>query len=169
MALFKPTVMKNRLVDLDLQTLESLGIKGLVLDVDNTLSRHLEQTPLDGVSDFVNKMKSHGIKMIILSNSKRERVEPFAKLLSLDFEFGAKKPLCGGLNRAIGRMGLEKDKVLLCGDQLFTDMLCGNLSGVKTLLVAPVHTENRVGFKIKRFFERPFLRAYKKTKGDDKL
>ena len=66
-------------------------------------------------------------------------------------------------------MNLKKDEVMLCGDQLFTDMLCGNLYGIKTLLVTPAHMEDKTGFKIKRFFERPFVSKYRKNKEKDIL
>lgn len=166
MALFKPTVMRNRLFDINADTLKKLGVKGLVLDVDNTLSRHFDKTPFEGIDEFLKDMKDGGIKLIILSNSPKGRVEPFAKKLDLDFEYKAKKPLTGGLKKALCKTGLEKNEVMLCGDQLFTDMLCGNLFGVKTLLVSPVHPERGAGFKIKRFLEKPFLSRYRKNKGD---
>lgn len=169
MALFKPFMMRERLTDLSCQTLEDLGIKGLLLDVDNTLSRHFDDTPFDGIREFVEKMKKKGIKLLILSNSPKERVEPFAKSLLLEFEYNAKKPLCIGAKRAVERMNLKKDEVMLCGDQLFTDMLCGNLYGIKTLLVTPAHMEDKTGFKIKRFFERPFVSKYRKNKEKDIL
>lgn len=166
MALFKPAVMRDRLCDLNADTLKKLGVKGLVLDVDNTLSRHFDKTPFDGIDAFLKEMRDGGIKLIILSNSPKSRVEPFAKKLNLDFEYKAKKPLTGGLKKAVCRMGLSKNEVMLCGDQLFTDMLCGNLYRVKTLLVSPVHAERGAGFKIKRFLEKPFLSRYRKNKGD---
>ena len=166
MALFKPTVMRDRLADIDVDTLKKLGVKGLVLDVDNTLSRHFDQTPFEGIDAFLKEMRGSGIKLIILSNSPKSRVEPFAKKLDLDFEYKAKKPLTGGLKKALRKMELSENEVMLCGDQLFTDMLCGNFSGVKTLLVSPVHLERGAGFKIKRFLEKPFLSRYRKNKGD---
>ena len=169
MALFKPYMMLNRLTDLTPEMLEKAGVKGLLLDVDNTLSRHFDKVPFDGVTEFVKEMRQKGIKLIVLSNSPKSRVAPFAKKLSLDFECDAKKPLCGGAKRAAARMGLRKNQVMLCGDQLFTDMLCGNLWGIKTLLVTPAHAEDKLGFKIKRFFEKPFLARYEKHKGDDIL
>ena len=61
MALFKPFMMRERLTDLSCQTLEDLGIKGLLLDVDNTLSRHFDDTPFDGIREFVEKMKKKGM------------------------------------------------------------------------------------------------------------
>ena len=89
MALFKPYMMLNRLTDLTPEMLEKAGVKGLLLDVDNTLSRHFDKVPFDGVTEFVKEMRQKGIKLIVLSNSPKSRVEPFAKKLSLDFECDA--------------------------------------------------------------------------------
>lgn len=97
MALFKPAVMRDRLCDLNADTLMKLGVKWVLwLDVDNTLSRHFDKTPFDGIDTFLKEMRDGGIKLIILSNSPKSRVEPFAKKLNLDFEYKAKKPLTGG-------------------------------------------------------------------------
>ena len=165
MPVFRPTIMKGRLTMLQPAELSEMGIKGLLLDVDNTLATHFNQTPLEGIPEFLGKMSGFGIKLMIVSNARASRVEPFAEKLGLPFECLCKKPLPFGGMRAVRRMGLEKSEVLLCGDQLFTDILCGNVCGIKTLLLTPALMEDKLNFKIKRPLEKPLLRKYSRMKG----
>ncbi len=162
MALFIPYMMKNRITDLDPRELKEMGIKGLLLDVDNTLALHFDKQPLPGVEQWISEMKSEGILLTIVSNAPKHRVKPFANKLGLSFRYTCLKPLPFKLHRALKEIGLEKDEVFLCGDQLFTDMFCSHLSGIKGLLVTPVEMENKWHFKLRRILEKPLLKGYKK-------
>jgi HAD superfamily phosphatase (TIGR01668 family) len=155
-------MQKYRLTDLTVEQLKTLGVTTLLLDVDNTLSTHHSQTPLDGVEDWLNQMGQANIKMFIVSNARESRVAPFAKKLGLEFFSLCKKPLPFRLNKAIGRLGANKQEVMLCGDQLFTDMPAGNLCGIKTLLVTPAQLETGWTFRIRRRLEQPLLLKYEK-------
>ena len=64
------------------------------------------------------------------------------------------------LKKAIRRLGVNKDTVMLCGDQLFTDMPAGNLCGIKTLLVTPAQLETGWTFRLRRRLDQPLLRKY---------
>ena len=61
--MFRPTIMKKRLVNLTVQELKTMGITTLLLDVDNTLSTHHSQIPLEGVVPWLNEMKDQGINL----------------------------------------------------------------------------------------------------------
>ena len=76
MGFFIPDKRFRRITEIDCEYLKQKNIKGLILDVDNTLSTHHSQTPLTGLSEWLDEMKKNGIKLIILSNSKKERVAP---------------------------------------------------------------------------------------------
>lgn len=162
MALFKPFIMKNRIVDLTAEELKRLGVKGLLLDVDNTLALHFDKQPLPGVENWISDMKAEGIYLTIVSNAPEHRVEPFANKLELNFRFTCLKPLPQRVKKAVKEAGFKKNQVLLCGDQLFTDMLCCHLSGIRGVLVTPVEEEDKWHFKLRRRLEKPFLRRYKK-------
>ena len=161
MAIFKPTYYKRRLTDLTVEELQSAGIHTLLLDVDNTLSTHHNPNPDEGIPAFLAEMKEAGVGLIIVSNSRRARVAPFANKLGLDFFYLCKKPLPFRLNKAIKQMGADKKGMLMCGDQIFTDMPAGNLCGVQTLLLDPIEEEAGWTFRLRRFIERPMRRRYK--------
>ena len=71
--------------DLSAALLRKHGIKGLLLDLDNTLTTHDNPRPADGVPEWIETMKQNGIKLCIVSNNHPPRVKPFADMLGLDF------------------------------------------------------------------------------------
>lgn len=132
--------------------------------MDNTLTTHDNPVPLEGVTDWLDKMKAKGIKMMIVSNNSSDRVTPFANLLGLDFVPKGKKPLKNGFEEAVKIMGLPKEQIAVIGDQLFTDILGGNLFKVKSILVTPIELEKKGFLKFKRIIEKPILKHYYKKK-----
>ena len=137
------------------------NIKAVILDVDNTLTLKKGEIVLEGVMEWLSCLEKTGIKLIILSNARPKRMEKVSKKLGLSFVGYGMKPLPFGYFIAAKRMGVKVKDCAIIGDQLFTDMLGGNLAGVKTVLVSPKEIETSIGFKIKRGLERIFLKAYK--------
>lgn len=90
---FYPHAMAQRVYQITPQLLKSWGVKGLILDIDNTLTTHDNPIPDAGVSAWLEQNRREGIAMIVLSNNKPERVEPFAKILGLDYISNGAKPL----------------------------------------------------------------------------
>ncbi len=76
------------------------------------------------------------------------------------------KPLTFGLTRACRRYGLKPRQVCLIGDQIFTDIVGGNLKGVLTVLVEPYELEHKWSFRLKRRLERPLIRRFRQKKGE---
>ena len=165
MALFTPNIMLNKITDIDFSLFEKWGIKGVVLDIDNTLTLHDDPTPAKGVIEWLDAMKQKGIKFTVASNNKGERVAPFAEKLGVGFEAKAKKPLTFGLTRACKHFGLKPCQVAIIGDQIFTDVLGGNLKGIKTILVVPFEHEKGWFFRLKRKLEKPIIYIYNRKNG----
>ena len=155
--LLKPTIVLNSVLDITKDLLDSNDIKGLILDLDNTLTTHGNPTPAEGVLDWIATMKEEGISLMIVSNNRHDRVRPFAEVLGLDFISDGRKPLAFGFKKAQIKMNLHFDNIAIVGDQLFTDMLGANLKRVKTIFVFPFELEKGFFFKIKRRIEKPFL------------
>ncbi|MEG0615492.1 MAG: YqeG family HAD IIIA-type phosphatase, partial [Oscillospiraceae bacterium] len=153
----KPTIVLNSVHEITTEILAKNGIKGLILDLDNTLTTHNNPKPADGVLDWIEKMKSSGIKLMIVSNNNHNRVKPFAEVLQLEFESNGAKPLPLGFHRAAERMGIPLISIAAVGDQLFTDILGANISKIKSIFVFPFEPEKGILFAAKRFLEKPFL------------
>ena len=159
--IFRPTYVKKSVIEITLQFLKDNKIKGLILDLDNTLTTHNNPKPAEKVSEWIEELTSAGVKMMIVSNNKAERVIPFAKELGLDYVPNGRKPLTYGFRRAKDLMGLSFSEIAIVGDQIFTDILGANLARVKTIYVHPIELEAGVFFRFKRFMEKPFIRKFK--------
>lgn len=155
--LFDATVAVRSVCCISPQLLRKMGVKGLLLDIDNTLTTHDNPVPGKGVTEWIAQMKKAGIALRLVSNNHPPRVKPFAKLLGIPCICDSKKPLSDGFKRAQADMGLPKEALCVVGDQIFTDILGANLMGVKCIYVPPMEHEKTAFFKFKRFMEKPFL------------
>lgn len=159
--IFRPTYVFKSVTDIKIDFLKEKNIKGLILDLDNTLTTHNNPHPAEKVTDWIDDMKKSGIKMMIVSNNNAERVIPFAQNLGLDFVPNGRKPLATGFKKAQAIMNIPFSEIAIVGDQIFTDILGANLKRVRTIYVHPIELESGFFFKIKRFLEKPFIRKFK--------
>lgn len=160
--MLRPDIWINRVTDITLDMLKEKGIKALFLDVDNTLSTHHGTKIVDGFFRWKEEMEKSGIKLIILSNSKRFRIEPFAKRVGLDYISLAAKPFFLGYVRAAKRLGVRLGESAIAGDQIFTDVLGAKTAGCKSVLLEPIKPEEKLSFKIRRKYERKLKDKYLK-------
>lgn len=163
MNIFYPDYTFDSILDITLDFLNANKINTLLLDVDNTLTTHNHPQPISGALEWIEEMQVNGIGLIIVSNNTADRVTKFANLLKLDFVASSQKPLSTGIRQAINQVAKHKQNVAMVGDQLFTDILGGNLYGCKSILVKPIELEQHTFFKVKRKIEG-FLLKNKKTK-----
>lgn len=154
---FKPTYVFDKAGDITPEFLKKKNIKGLILDLDNTLTTHNNPEPPRSSLEWLDKMKAAGISLMIVSNNHAPRVTPFARQLELDFVSEGKKPLTFGYTKAIEKLGLEKKNVAAVGDQIFTDVLGSNLKGIRSIFVFPIEPEKGFWFRVKRKIEKAFL------------
>ncbi len=155
MSILQPDFLFFRLTKITPAFLREQGLLALALDVDNTLSTHHGQEPLAGLEDWIADMQKNGIKLILMSNAFKKRVEPFAKRIGLPFQSVSLKPLPGGYFRIARRLGVRRRSLAIVGDQYFTDVLGGKLSGVRTILVTPIAPDK---FVRRRKFEARFIK-----------
>jgi len=134
-----PDVCKDKVTEIDISLLNSLGIKGLLIDLDNTLGGYDDSLPPQEVIEWMNALTAAGISVCIMSNnSHKERVSAYAQALCIKWKNLALKPLPFKMGRARKEMGLKRKEVLVVGDQVLTDLLAGKLGRMKTLLVTSV-------------------------------
>ena len=159
--MFKPNLYKLKVTDIKTSDLKALGVNTLFLDVDNTLSTHHGFELADGLLEWIDEMKKSGINLILVSNSKRSRVEPFARSINLQFVSLSLKPLFKGFCEAKKRLNVKRKNICVVGDQLFTDVLGAKLFGVKVILLKPILLEDKLSFKFKRYLERIIFKIEK--------
>ena len=159
--LLKPDIKLDGITDISVSLLKKYNITALLLDVDNTMSTHHGMVLTDGLIEWIDLMQKNGIKLRVLSNSKEKRVKPFAEKIGLPYISMGCKPLPTGFWRGIKALGEKRKNVAIVGDQIFTDILGGNVVGVKTILLTPIKLETTAGFRFKRKLEKIVFKIHK--------
>ena len=158
-----PKMYIDNVKEITYEVLQENGIKGLILDVDNTLIDYYKNM-LDGVCKWCEDLKNKGIKFCIASNSnKKEKVKGVSEKLNIPYIFFAKKPLKMGLNKAKNIMKLESSEIAVVGDQIFTDILGANRCKMFSILVNPIEEKDIFITVIKRPIENLIKSNYKKN------
>ena len=157
-----PNLYINSVKDIEYEMLNKNNIKGLILDVDNTLLDYYKNMP-EGIEEWCKNLKEKGIKFCIVSNSNnKDKVNNVSKRLGIPYIFFAKKPLKGGLNKAAKLMELKNNEVAVVGDQIFTDILGANRCKMFSILVDPINEKDMFVTIIKRPIENLIKKNYKK-------
>ncbi|ADY56231.1 HAD superfamily (subfamily IIIA) phosphatase, TIGR01668 [Syntrophobotulus glycolicus DSM 8271] len=153
--LLKPTLQFEAIYKVPVSTLLDMGIGGLLLDLDNTIARWNDSTLTDDVVKWFEHAGRQGMKSCIISNnSSPERVARIAERLGIHYVFKAAKPRKKAFLMGIEVLGLEPDRIVVIGDQLFTDVLGANRVGLKSILVNPLFHREFAGTKVLRLMER---------------
>ena len=161
---FVPEYFFKTFDEADADFLVNVGVRGVVLDVDNTLEPYENPLPGKKVRDWLNALHSKGIKTAIVSNNDAERINLFNKDLNMPAYFKAKKPFKKNILNAIGDMGTTLENTILIGDQVFTDVWAAHNAGIRAILVLPIKDKTDALTKFKRILEKPILRKYNKNK-----
>ena len=142
--------------------LKKIGVKGVILDIDNTLEPYEHSDPGEHVVKWLNSLKEAGIKTAIVSNNNKERVERFNKNLNMPIYFKAGKPFKKNICLAMKDLGTDRNTTVFMGDQVFTDVWGAHNASIKAILVPPINDKRDLFTKFKRLLERPFLKIYNK-------
>ncbi|MGE5614819.1 MAG: YqeG family HAD IIIA-type phosphatase [Bacillota bacterium] len=157
---FYPSVAVGGIADITAELLEKHNIKGLILDIDNTLVPNHTPEADEKTEKWIEGLMSAGYKMCIVSNARKRRVEKFNSRLKLPAVYNAMKPRMAAFTKAARIMGLESRHVAVVGDQVFTDIYGGNRAGMFTILVNPLDSRENMLIRFKRIFERRILKKY---------
>jgi len=157
-----PDIYINNVKEIDIKLLERYKIKGLILDIDNTLIDY-DKNPLPGIEKWCNELKRQGIKMCILSNTNKvHKVKKIADMLNLEYKYFAHKPSKKGFSKAIKMLDLPPENIAAVGDQVFTDVWGGNRSNMLTILTKPIDKRDILLTRLKRPFEKIIIKMYVK-------
>lgn len=149
------------------ELLEKEHLKGVILDVDNTLIDY-DKNLVKGCEKWIEDLKQKGYKFCILSNSnKLEKVEKVAKTLDIPFIHLAKKPFKFGFNKAKEKLNLQAEEIAVVGDQIMTDVIGANRSKMFSILVKPVAQKDIWITLLKRPLENKIIQMYIKQKGKE--
>ena len=99
-----PDYMFDSFSDVTPEFLESIGIKALLIDIDNTLAPYEQPIPDERITAWVAGLREHGIKASLISNNHPPRVELFNRDLGLDAYPDSGKPKGKMLKVAMAKM-----------------------------------------------------------------
>ena len=140
MSLFKPKIYVKDIMHVNYNQLYKDGIRTIIFDLDNTIILVNEKYPTKETITFINKLSSR-FKIIIASNNNQKRVSNACKDILCDYIYHACKP-SKKIDKYFYKNNLKKEEMCLIGDQLVTDIYCGNRLGIKTILVDPMSTKD---------------------------
>lgn len=156
---FRPRLVAPTVFDIDLDGLWRRGIRGLILDLDNTLVAWGSDLVSDRLLAWVSEARVRGFRLCLSANARARRVKQMAGRLNVPGIANAGKPRRRAFRRALQIMGTRPGETAVVGDQLFTDILGGNRLGLFTVLVAPLAPRDFVWTRLVRHPERLVLRA----------
>lgn len=161
MGLFVPDFYYDTVYDVTPELLLKRGVKGIILDIDNTLVPYEIPEPTEEVRGWLTLMTENGMKIAFVSNNHAPRVELFNKTLSFPAFPDSGKPLKKSCLKALEAMECKPEEVALIGDQVFTDVLAGKIAKMNTtVLVKPIKDKKNLFFRFKRLLEKPVIRTY---------
>lgn len=159
---FIPDIYAQSIYRINYDKLKKNGIKLIVFDLDNTIAPVDVKVSSNETFDLMLKIKELGLKPIIMSNSKKERVEPFRNHLEIDSCFLSCKPLKKTYKRIMKVYNLKSDEIACVGDQILTDILGANKMGMTSILVNPISKKDRKITLLNRKIENIIIKNLEK-------
>ena len=153
-----PAIITDELTDLTPEFLKDQGIELLMLDFDNTIVPYTTSVATKEMDAWIKNILVSGISVCVVSNSHKDRVKIFCGHYGMDCITHAKKPFSKGINECLAKYGIRASEAALVGDQIYTDTLGANNSGVMPILVKAIDNHN-FWLKARHVLEKPFIFA----------
>ena len=163
MDIFIPDIYAQSIYTINYAKLKKNGIKCLIFDLDNTLVPYKETEPTQKVKDLFAVL-TNDFKVIIMSNSTKNRLRPFKEKLNVDTAYSSRKPFKKKYQKIIALYHFKEDEVACIGDQLITDILGANRMGFTSIFVNRLAPFETIPTRINRTFEKIILNHLKKQK-----
>ncbi|MCL1995645.1 MAG: YqeG family HAD IIIA-type phosphatase [Defluviitaleaceae bacterium] len=157
-----PQIYAKNIQAVPYQKLLDRNIKTLVFDIDNTLVPFDILHPTEELLVFFDDLQQMGFKICLLSNNNKKRVSLFNEKLNLLAVYKARKPFTKALNKLLNAANTPPSQAAIIGDQIFTDVWCGNKNKMLTILIRPVQNRESFGVFLKRGLERIVVKSFVK-------
>jgi len=151
-----PKIIVPALTDVTMDLLHSRGIKLLMLDFDNTIVPYTTSTPTEEMRTWLEAMVKSDIQLCVVSNSHKDRVKIFCEKYGIPCITHAKKPFSKGIKECLAKFSIRPEECALVGDQIFTDTMGANGTGVTSILVKAIDNHN-IWLKLRHVAEMPFI------------
>ena len=156
-----PLILRSNTYEIDFDRLYEDGYRGVIFDIDNTLVPHGAPADERACALFAH-LKELGYHCMLLSNNKEPRVKMFNDAVQVSYIYKAGKPNPANYRKAMEQMGTDEKNTLFVGDQIFTDVYGANRTGIRTILVKPIHPKEEIQIVLKRYLEKIVLFFYQR-------
>lgn len=152
----------NSIYDLTPQKAKEIGVKTLLVDLDNTLAPYFISQPEMRTYQFVESFLNEGFEIIIISNNTFKRTSNYASKLHLPFISSCHKPFKRRIGKYISAHSLNKKGILYVGDQIINDMFLAKRLRLRSLLTYPLTKRDHISAKLVRPLDLHLRKVYKK-------
>jgi HAD superfamily phosphatase (TIGR01668 family) len=151
---FCPAHAVATLPEISLDDLKAEAKSLILLDVDHTLVKWKQEEFSPEVLAWIAKAKEMGFQLCILSNTRHpERLARLAAALGIDTFRGRFKPSTHMYEMALEKFGKKPEEAVMIGDQIMTDVLGANRSGIDAIWVQKMKGPEFAGTKFNRVVE----------------
>lgn len=161
--LLYPYAYVDSVFSIDYRKLYEKGYRGLIFDIDNTLVHHGDDSTPE-IDGLFRRLHELGFQTLLLSNNNEARVLRFKENIDCLYICDAEKPKPWGYLKAVEMMGIQKEEAILLGDQIFTDILGANRSGIASILVKFIRLPEETKFGKRRMVENMILKCYRRSR-----
>ena len=161
MGIFKPTMYKKNIFDIDYKKLRKEGIRSLVFDLHNTLGLIEHERCPRNAKKLIKELQKD-FMIFIASNNSYKRIKPYMEDLGVGGVAWSMKPSTRGLRKIKKEYNLKKKEMVMIGDQIVTDVLAGKRFHIMTILVDPLGKKDLKITGLNRFWEDKIVKRYEK-------
>lgn len=157
---FYPAGYASSVFVIDFQKLYDKGYRAILFDVDNTLVHHGDACN-NAVEQLFRQLGEMGFKTILISDNGEARLQRFAENIGCPYIANAGKPAPESYWKALDMLAVPKEQAICIGDQIFTDILGANNSGIDSILVHFIQVRENEWIGIRRYVEKIILQFYR--------
>ena len=160
-----PDRIENNFTQIVPEGLTEKGIRLVLADLDNTLTRYRQPNPDESVKTWRDQLRREGITLFVVSNGRQpHRAKRFCDDLEVPHISHAGKPHRAAFLEAMERCGCGPEETVMLGDQIFTDIWGAHNAGIRAIYIRPIARDNLFR-KVRYGIEAPF-RGLCRLRGD---
>ena len=158
---FAPDMYQQSIYTINYKKLKKRGIKCLLFDLNNTLASYEMDYPTDKLREFMYELEKD-FKVIIVSNSNKDRIRPFKEKLNIDASFSSKKPLKKKFKKIMNMYNFKDTEIAMIGDEIIADVFGGNRMNFTTILVNSISEVKPFINRFIRYIEKKIIKKLNK-------
>lgn len=161
---FAPAHAVESLLAIDLDELWAQGKRLILLDIDNTIVEWRSEQFSEGVLEWVKRAQSLGFQICIISNTRKvKRLARIREILGVESVRGRFKPSRAMFRLAMIKFNRTREETVMIGDQMMTDVLGANRSGIDAIWVRRMSSKEFGPTALNRAVERLLASAVYKA------